>query len=58
MAPFEEKSYAPLLSEEELDALIQGYNSRGSEESGYRGQLFTWALVLLVTITAGMWWWI
>jgi hypothetical protein len=57
MAPFEEKSYAPLLSEEELDALIQGYNSRGSDKSEYRGRLFTWALVLLVTITAGMWWW-
>jgi len=57
MSPLEEKSYAPLLSEEELDALIQGYNSRGSEESDGVGGVIKWTLALLVTLGAGLWWW-
>ena len=57
MSPLEEKSFTPLLSEEELDALIQGYNSRGSERYDVGGGVMKWAVALLVTFGAAWWWW-
>jgi hypothetical protein len=49
--------HTPLLTPEELDALIQAYNRRDSEPTGRQ---LPWPLmgVALLVLTLGMgWWW-
>ncbi len=57
MSPPENSSHTPLLSEEELSALIEGYNSRGSTHSKSSHVWGWWALSFVMTMGAAWLWW-
>ena len=50
-------SRTPLLSDEELDALIQAFNRRESVSLRWSPWRMVWGFLILSVIAMGWWWW-
>ncbi len=57
-SPWVSSPRTPLLTDEELDALIQAFNRRDSSPVRLNAQMIGFALLALTVVGLSGWWWL